>query len=315
MEDVVNAGPLESLLPDGTDVPFSDIEATLARIVRDRRRKRAPSRALTATVIVVGPSDRLAPCADAMEQLGMTGSVRSIFITEGEQPSPTARVTETSIVIAGLAPRFLNNAVAALRLSSLPALVWWRGGSIESLTDLAALADRLVLDTEAPGEIWARAGDLVEHTAMTDLRWTRLTRWRALLAHIFDLPQVRRAAPTITRLTIEAADLPCARLFAGWLRSSLGWTAAVATDITSATPTDRQPLERAVLTGGDVTITLQVRSTRTCLEAVIAGVEASTRVAPCAEPTLAALLSEELAVRTRDLAFERALASAKEMRP
>ena len=174
----MNAGPLESLLPDGTDVPFSDIEATLARIVRDRRRKRAPSRALTATVIVVGPSDRLAPCADAMEQLGMTGSVRSIFITEGEQPSPTARVTETSIVIAGLAPRFLNNAVAALRLSSLPALVWWRGGSIESLTDLAALADRLVLDTEAPGEIWARVDEALElanSTAygLTAAIWTR----------------------------------------------------------------------------------------------------------------------------------------------
>lgn len=311
----MSAGALESLLPGGTDVPFSEIEATLARLVRDRRRRRAASRALTATVIVVGPSDRLGPCADAMEQLGVTGGVRSIFITEGAQPSPAARVTETSIVIAGLAPQFLNNAVAALRLSSLPALVWWRGGSIESLPDLADLADRLVLDTDAPDEVWTRATDLVEHTAMTDLRWTRLTRWRALLAHIFDLPQVRRAAASMTRLSVEAGDVPSARLFAGWLRSSLHWTDAVAIEIKPMKATDRQPLERAVLAGANLTITLQVRSTRTCLEAVVAGVEASNRVVPCAEPTLAALLSEELAVRTRDLAFERALASAKEIRP
>ena len=304
---------LDSLLPNGTDVPFSEIEATLARLVRDRRRKRGPSRALTATVIVVGPPDRLAPCADAMEQLGMSGGVRSIFITEGAKPSPTARVTETSIVIAGLATQFVNNAVASLRLSSLPALVWWRGGLSDLLPDLADLADRLVLDTDAPEDVWSHAGALIDHTALTDLRWTRLTRWRALLAHMFDLPQVRRGASTISRLSIASGDLASARLFAGWLRSSLRWTPAVAIEITPPQVTDRQPLERAVLAGRDFSITLQVNAHRTCLEAVMVGVEASTRVVPCPEPTLAALLNEELSVRTRDLAFEQALAFAKEM--
>lgn len=305
--------PLDSLLSNGTDVSFSDIEATLARLVRDRRRKRAPSRALTATVIVVGPPDRLGPCADAMEQLGASSGVRSIFITEGAQHAPTARVTETSILIAGLAPQFVNNAVAALRLSSLPALVWWRGGPSDLLPDLADLADRMVLDTETSAEVWPHAGDLIDHTALTDLRWTRLTRWRALLAHMFDLPQVRRAAATIASLTISAADVAAAQLFAGWLRASLRWTPAVTITITSAPTPDKQPLERAVLAGPDLTITLQVRSNRTCLEAVTTGVEASTRIVPCAEPTLASLLNEELSIRTRDLAFEQALAFAKEM--
>lgn len=305
--------PLDALLPNGTDVPFSEIEATLARLVRDRRRKRAPSRALTATVIVVGPPERLAPCADAMEQLGVSGGVRSIFIAEGAQPSPTARVTETSILVVGLATQFVNNAVASLRLSSLPALVWWRGGPSALLPDLADLSDRLVLDTDAPDDVWPLAADLLEHTALTDLRWTRLTRWRALLAHMFDLPQVRRGASTISRLAITAGDLASARLFAGWLRSSLRWTPAVAIEMTPSRITDRQPLERAVLAGREFTITLQVNSGRTCLEAVIVGVEASTRVVPCPEPTLASLLNEELSVRTRDLAFEQALAFAKEM--
>ena len=45
----------DALLPGGRDVPFGEIEVTLARIVRDgRKRKRGPARALTATVIVVG---------------------------------------------------------------------------------------------------------------------------------------------------------------------------------------------------------------------------------------------------------------------
>ena len=109
-------------------------------------------------------------------------------------------MTENAIAIAGLAPRYLNNAVAALRLSSLPAVVWWRGGSIEALDGLANLADRLVLDTVDPDAAWARADTLFERTALTDLRWTALTRWRAALAHLFDLPQV---PPT--------AQAPCER--------------------------------------------------------------------------------------------------------
>ena len=103
-------------------------------------------------------------------------------------------MTENAIAIAGLAPRYLNNAVAALRLSSLPAVVWWRGGSVEALDDLAGLADRLILDTPDPDEVWARAEGLFDSTALTDLRWTALTRWRAALAHLFDLPQVQRDA-------------------------------------------------------------------------------------------------------------------------
>ena len=117
------------LLPGGRDVAFADIEVTLARLVRDpRQRSRAPARALTATVIVVGDQPQLAAAAQALEQLGEFSGVRTILISEGEHTAPVARVTENAIAIDGLAPRYLNNAVAALRLSSLPAVVWWRGG-------------------------------------------------------------------------------------------------------------------------------------------------------------------------------------------
>ena len=215
-----------ALLPGGRDVAFTDIEVTLARLVRNGRRSRTAARALTATVIVVGPPDRLIAAADALEQLGDAGGVRAILISEGTHTAPVARVTENAIAIAGLAPQFLNNAVAALRLSSLPAVVWWRGGSVEALDDLADLADRLVLDVEDPATVWPGAPALFERTAVTDLHWTRLTRWRAVLAHLFDLPNVRGAAAGLDRLEIDAADRPAARLFAGWLRSSLGWTDA-----------------------------------------------------------------------------------------
>ena len=90
----------KSLLPGGRDVPFAEIEVTLARLVRDGRRKRAPARAATATVIVIGKPDRLVAAAEALEQLGEAGGVRSILISEGETTSPVARVTENAIAIS-----------------------------------------------------------------------------------------------------------------------------------------------------------------------------------------------------------------------
>ena len=302
------------LLPGGQDVPFAEIEVTLARLVREgRRRKRGPARALTATVIVVGKPERLVAAADALEQLGESGGVRAILISEGEHTSPVARVTEHAIAISGLSPRYLNNAVAALRLSSLPAVVWWRGGSVEALDGLAHLADRLILDTPDPDTVWARADTLFERTALSDLRWTSLTRWRAAVAHLFDLSQVRRDAASIRSLTVETRDPFAARLFAGWLHSRLRWTSSVGIDIRVAKTGDAAtPLVSVRLSGAAITMTLAVRS-RACLEATVDGSEGTSRIVPLGEGTLASLIGEELAVRIRDIAFEEALVAAREI--
>jgi len=311
----------EGLLPGGQDVAFAEIEVTLARIVRDgSRRKRGPARALTATVIVVGKPERLIDAADALEQLGEAGGVRAILISEGEHTAPVARVTENAIAISGLAPRYLNNALAALRLSSLPALVWWRGGSVEALDDLASLADRLVLDVVDPEAVWARADTLFERTALTDLRWPCLTRWRAAFAHLFDLAHVRDGAGSIRSLTIDATDTFAARLFAGWLKSRLRWTSAVRIEIRRVKHANggaATPLNRVELAGDAFTISLGVPAGRACLEAsvssAVAGAEPTTRVVLLGDGTLTSLIGEELGLRTRDLAFEQALVTAREI--
>lgn len=303
----------KGLLPGGTDVQFAEIEVTLARLVRDPHRKRGPARAATATVIVIGKADRLVAAADALEQLGEAGGVRAILISEGETTSPVARVTETAIAISGLAPRYLNNAVAALRLSSLPAVVWWRGGSVEALDDLARLADRLVLDVDEPDAVWARADTLFDRTSLTDLRWPRLTRWRACVAHLFNLSQVRQGLTAIRSLTIEASDPFAARLFAGWLKARLAWTASVSIEIRTVKRAGPSPLATVRLAGDTVAIKLSVRQGRSCLEASVEGAEATARIVPLGDGTLSSLIGEELGVRTRDFAFEQALVAAREI--
>ncbi len=273
-----------------------------------------PARALTGTVIVVGSADRIAGARDALGQLGDVG-VRAILISEGTRTTPSTSVTENAMAIDGLSPRFLNNAIAALRLSSLPAVVWWRGGSVEALDDVADLADRLILDVESPDVVWRRAAGFFERTALTDLRWTRLTRWRAALAHLFDLQHVREGAAGVQRLSISASDPDAARLFAGWLRARLRWTnvAVRLTPAPAGASGAKSPLTHVSLEGPRLSVSLGVKEDSNCLVAAIEGDEASARIVPLADGSLGGLIGDELAVRTRDLAFEQALVSALEM--
>jgi hypothetical protein len=309
MEDVVTSSSRESLLPLGREVPFSEIELALGRSGLDDG-KRAPGRALTATVVVVGPHERLAEAADAVEQLTDVG-VRSILISDGANPAPTVRVLGHAVALEELRPDYLNNAVAALRLSSLPTVVWWRGGNPEMLAGLANLADRMVLDAEDPADVWARALPLAEHTAISDFRWARLTRWRALMAQFFDVPAVRDAAASFNRLVIEGGDPFTAQLYAGWLSSSLHWSADVGIDL--RTVRDGPSIQRIELGDGDQCVTLRLGPRGQCVQASarVGAYTETSRVVSLGDQRLTTLICEELRIRSRDLAFERAVAAAR----
>ena len=161
-------------------------------------------------------------------------AVRTILITLGDNPQPPIEAQQDVITIRQIVPRYLNNAVASLRLSSLPSIAWWRGGEVSLLPDLAALVDRLVLDAQDPRDAWAIVPQLAPMTMVSDLRWTALTRWRNLMAQFFDVPAVRESSGSFSRLEISAGDLFAARLYAGWLTARLPEGGTLATEISSA---------------------------------------------------------------------------------
>jgi len=304
---------LNSLLPGSTELSFNEVEAALAGVLRTREtRRQSIPRASTGTLVVVGKPSQLAPAIQALEEVDKASGVRAILISEGTESRPTVWISDSIVAIDGLAPRYLNNAVAALRLPCMPAIVWWRGGSLKALKDLTMLADRVVLDAENPDEVWQQIGAFLENTALTDLRWTRLTRWRAVLAHLFDLPRVRAAAPGFRRLTIEAYDRPGARLFAAWLVASLRWPAKNI-DIRTVSGGGPSILKSVQLLGDPLSIGIRMLSGQDCLEASIEGDETDVRIAPLGEATLSAWIGEELAVRARDRAFEHALTALQEL--
>jgi hypothetical protein len=301
----------ETLLPDGVETPFAEIESTMARLAAGGRREVTTARSLasiaTATVVAVGPRSRLGEAAVALKPHAETGAIRAILIASGDRSTPDVRVTSSEIALEGLRAEFVNNAVAALRLSSLPALIWWRGGDPAQTEDLARLADRLVLDAEDPAPLWARVERLAGDAPVSDLRWTTLTRWRAFMAHFFDMPGVAAAAVKFTRLNVAGSDLPTARLFAGWLASSVGTRSArIEVERRGAAPIE------TVSFGNDrEELSLRRLSGNPCVEghARLEGREVS-RIASLGDQNLTTLIAEELRVRARDLAFESAVRAA-----
>ena len=294
------------LLPVGTDVPFTNIAEAMARGTCQERGA-TPTRALVATVVAVGPSERLSDAAKALQALGDAGTVRGILISEGDNPAPSARVAGNTVGLHGLKPAYINNAVAALRLSSLPTLVWWRGGGPDTLDGLAELADRTVLDDAEPEATWARATALFEDSAFSDLRWARLTQWRALMAHFFDIPEVQAAAADFSQLTLIASDRMAARLFAAWLKSSIAFKQGFEVEIVDG-PRDT-PMDEVRLGDREQELVIRMAAQKTCLETSVSvrGHRSSSRLVSVRDQSLTGLLTEELRIRARDVAFEKAV--------
>ena len=269
------------------------------------------TRTFTASIVAICRPAQLDETRETLKALHAR-SVRPILITLGDTAQPPAREVEEAILIEGLTPRYLNNVVASRRLSSLPAMAWWRGSNHEVLEGLAPLVDRLVLDSDDPMPDWRAASSLVEVTSLSDLRWTRLTRWRNLMAQFFDVPGVRKAAGDLSRLEIRGADEHGARLFAGWLTSRLPVGRSMDVDIR----VDPGPpfLSSVTLTGAGHRLELRLTAAGTCVQSSVEGegAAASTRTVALGDQSLAALLEEEMRIRARDAGFEDALRFAAE---
>jgi glucose-6-phosphate dehydrogenase assembly protein OpcA len=111
--------------------------------------------------------------------------------------------------------------VEPLLISDLPVFLRWRGeppwGSPE-LDQLVRVVDRLVVDSTEWDDLpypYRRLIELFERTAVSDIAWSRTSRWRALLASLW--PDIADVASIRVHGTQAQGNL-----LAGWLRSRLG---------------------------------------------------------------------------------------------
>ena len=263
-----------------------------------------------ATVVAIATEPLVDDTSATLRTLGTASAVRTILITLGDRAEPPIDrdATGQATTLHGLVPRFVNNAMAALRLSSLPSLVWWRSPEAELLPDIAHLVDRIVLDAPDAGPSWAQARQLRGVCSFSDLRWTRLTRWRSLMAQFFDLPDVRARADAYRQLRISAADADAARLFGAWMRSRLPNGKSLAVSVT-ASDAHLGPVSAVTLEGDGQELGLRLQPNRTCVEATLRRDRQpeAVRVVPIGSMSHVSLLCEEMRVRSRDVAFEEAL--------
>ncbi len=115
-----------------------------------------------------------------------------------------------------------HSVVIPLLLPDCPVVAWWPGvaPAVPAQDPIGKLAQRRITDAAAARQpIKALEIRRTSYTdGDTDLAWSRLTPWRALLAAALDLPPYEEVeAVTVT----GAADNPSTDLLAGWLRSRL----------------------------------------------------------------------------------------------
>jgi len=252
----------------------------------------------------------------------------------------------------------LPSASVPLLVADLPVFLCWRAPLLfeeQTFQNLIKAADRVIIDTAASlhsrDELSALARFLRQRseaqTALSDLNWTRLTAWRALLANFYDTPEHAKALENLSHISIDFVGqksapgmvAPKALILAGWLASRLGWRVMSAAETVAARSVAlerdgrrlsvefREVEHMAVAQGGLARVELKTESearasfivmraedgrnleTRTDLLA-----DASTaRVLAGGDKSEAQLLAAELEILCHDNIYEEAVIKAAEM--
>ena len=130
-------------------------------------------------------------------------------------------------------------------LPDAPIVTWWPGRAPTSAfaDPVGAIAQRRITDSAASADPIAALDQLraSHHAGDTDLAWSRVTAWRALLAAALDQPPFD---PVTSVRVAGAADSPSTDLLAGWLALMLRCT-VVRSQISEGTGMHSVRLERA----------------------------------------------------------------------
>jgi glucose-6-phosphate dehydrogenase assembly protein OpcA len=159
-------------------------------------------------VIVVSPADRLAtePRLDAQIRVGGDAGAGEVVVLR----------------LSGPLAKHSGSVVTPFLLPDTPIVAWWPDGAPASPAEdpLGKLAIRRITDaTNSSDPLSAIKGRLAGYTAGdTDLSWSRITYWRALLTSAIDLEPHE---PIISARVCGLKTEPAVDMIAGWLASRI----------------------------------------------------------------------------------------------
>jgi len=193
---VITLGRVMTLVIDATDADAEDAISTANVASREH-----PCR-----IIVLSPQEN-SDVLDAQIRVGGDAGASEVVLLR----PPLAAMDHADTLIT------------PLLLPDAPIVAWWPSvvPLVPSAVGLGAMSQRRITDTKGASDPAAALCSLSDgyRPGDTDLAWTRLTRWRALLASA--LEQVSDQRVTMARLHGDV-NSPSILLFGAWLRRTLG---------------------------------------------------------------------------------------------
>ena len=230
--------------------------AIAAEFVRARRSAGSPAMGMIMTLVIVVEGMDAEEAMKVARSASREHPARIIGVVYGDRRGAAqvdaqvgigsdASGERAIITLTGEVTKHPQSVVLPLLLPDSPVVVWWPGNCPDDpgADPLGALGTRRITDSVAvPG---GRAKAMLEQCSSyapgnTDLAWTRITGWRALLAAALDQHpgKVLSAAVSAERVS-PSADLLCAWL-GDRLRCEVVRTSSKGPGITSAVLTTKQ---------------------------------------------------------------------------
>jgi glucose-6-phosphate dehydrogenase assembly protein OpcA len=220
------------------DLPSSTVSAVNKKLVelREDGGVQALGRVLT-LVICTDDGRSIESAIEAANSASREHPCRVIVVARGQRkaaPRLDAQIrvggdagASDVIVLRGYGPLAADDAgagmVMPLLLPDAPVVAWWPGEAppVPSQDAVGRLAQRRITDAlSSKNPLKAFEHRRQHHVAGdTDLTWTRLTPWRALLATALDAPPHE---PVTGAVVAGEAVSPSTDLMAGWLATRLG---------------------------------------------------------------------------------------------
>ena len=208
--------------------------AIAAEFVRGRRKAGSPAMGMVLTLVIVMHDEDAERALGAARAASREHPARVLAVILGDgrgKGSITADVEVgtgawtgevAQIRLSGEVTKHAESVVLPLLLPDSPVVVWWASEAPDSPGDdpVGRLAQRRITDAAAVsrGKRQAMMRQCASYTpGNTDLAWTRITSWRAMLAATLDQHQVK---VTGAKVVAEAIS-PSADLLGAWLADRL----------------------------------------------------------------------------------------------
>jgi glucose-6-phosphate dehydrogenase assembly protein OpcA len=204
-----------------------------AEFVRARRRAGSPAMGMVMTLVIVVDEDLAEDAMAAARQaaaehparvLGVIlGDGRGKGVVNAQVGTGDGWTGETALIrLSGEVVKHSESVVLPLLLPDSPVAIWWPNHPPDdpSADPLGRLAQRRITDAAAAarGKTKAIHQQCKVYTkGNTDLAWTRITLWRALLAAALDQQPLKVTSASVTAERIS----PSADLLVAWLVAKL----------------------------------------------------------------------------------------------